>query len=150
LLAVLLLSGQRRQAWLFLTAWSLALAICLAVSPLAPARGTPPYVLEWIDVFHGARDGTMRTLSAQVLTGIITFPSVHAAGAVVLAWGASKARALRVPMAALNVLVVASAVLVGGHYIIDVVAGIAVAAAAIVAAKKLQPLFARSSTLNPA
>lgn len=143
LLTVLLLSGQRQQAWLFLTAWSLALAICLAVSPLAPARGTPPYVLEWIDVFHGARDGTMRTLSAQVLTGIITFPSFHAAGAVVLAWGASKVRALCLPMIVLNALVVVSAVLVGGHYIVDVVAGIVVAIVAIIVAMKIPAAGAR-------
>ncbi len=41
-------------------------------------------------------------------------------------------------MIVLNALVVVSAVLVGGHYIIDVVAGAAVGAAAIYFAVKLQ------------
>ena len=131
LLPALIAFNQRQRAWMFLLAWSLALAFCLAVSPFAPARGTPPYVLEWIDVFDGARAGSLRTLDASVLTGIITFPSFHAAGAVVLAWGTAASRFMKWPMIALNAAVAVSAVLVGGHYIIDVVAGGAAGAAAV-------------------
>lgn len=135
LIPALFFLGQDAKAWAFLSAWTIALMLCVVVSPFAPAYGNPPYVLNWIDVFDGARDGALRTLEASVLTGIITFPSFHAAGAVLLAWASADIRFLRFPLIALNTAVAVSAVLVGGHYIIDIFAGIVTAILAIVAAR---------------
>jgi membrane-associated phospholipid phosphatase len=131
LLTLLFLIGRADHAWRFLTIWGVTLIFCLAISPLAPAYGTPPYALAWMETFNGARDGTLRVIDGTVLTGIITFPSFHAAGAVVLGWGYWVIRPLRIAMLALNGLVIVSAVLVGGHYLVDVIAGIAVATGAI-------------------
>src|SRR3546814_3235515 len=68
----------------FLGAWALTLAMCLAVFPFVPATGTPPYDLHWLDTFERLRSGALRTLGSESLTGIITFPSFHAAAAVLL------------------------------------------------------------------
>jgi membrane-associated phospholipid phosphatase len=69
------------------------------------------------------------------LDGIVTFPSFHAAAAVLLAWAASGIPFLRYPMIALNFLMLISAIPIGGHYAIDVIAGSLVAAVSIVAAR---------------
>lgn len=87
LLGALILSGRRHLAWTLLAAWGAALLLSVAIFPLLPAYGTPPYVLAFVDVLKGARDGSLRELGVGALTGIITFPSFHAAAATMLAWG---------------------------------------------------------------
>ena len=131
LVTILFAVRRHVSGWSFVLAWSVALIGCVAIFPLTPALGTPPYALDWIGVFNGARSGSLRSIDQSVLTGIITFPSFHAAGATVLACGWTRLRVLRWPMVALNVLVVVSAVLVGGHYIVDVIAGCAIGALAV-------------------
>ncbi|RYE02606.1 MAG: hypothetical protein EOP61_08020 [Sphingomonadales bacterium] len=142
LLALLFLTRRASRAWTLLTAWSCALALCVAVSALVPAYGTPPYALEFIAVLDGARDGSLRILAAPSLTGIVTFPSFHAAGAAMLAWGFHCLPGGRL-MAVFNAVMVVSALFVGGHYLIDLLAGLAVAAGAIWAAKRIQAIIVR-------
>ncbi|WP_169798312.1 phosphatase PAP2 family protein [Sphingomonas soli] len=142
LLAILFLTRRAVRAWTLLTAWSCALALCVAVSALVPAYGTPPYALEFIAVLDGARDGSLRLLAAPALTGIVTFPRFHAAGAAMLAWGFHGLPGGRA-MIALNAVMVVSALFVGGHYLIDLIAGLGVAAAAIWGAKRMQARLVR-------
>jgi membrane-associated phospholipid phosphatase len=59
-----------------------------------------------------------------------------------LAWGFLPLRWLRMPMVLLNVAMIVSAIVIGGHYLVDVIAGIAVAGAGIAAAGRL-PAFRR-------
>jgi len=68
----------------------------------------------------------------SLLSGLITFPSYHAASAVVMARAFWKMRFLRLPMLGLNIAMFVAAVPMGGHYFVDVLAGAAVAASAIV------------------
>lgn len=120
-LIVLLLcfTKQEKRAWTFLLAWTLTLGISVVISPFFPAYGTPPYSYKFIEVLNGARDGSLRYLDSSALTGIITFPSFHAAGAVVLGWAASQLRFIGPIFVILNVLVFGSALIAGGHYLID-------------------------------
>lgn len=144
LLGAFFLLRRPAMAWRFLLAWCFALMICCIVFPLTPAYGSPPYMLVWIDVFEGARNGTWRTIGLDVLTGIIHFPSFHAAGAVLLGWGGWQLPWLRWPMALLNAAMMVTAVLVGGHYIVDILAGTVVAVTAIWLATKVAPAAAPS------
>lgn len=132
-LLLLLLIATRRsgRAWTLLTAWGIALIISLVVFAFVPAFGTPPYVLDFVDVLRGARDGSLRTLDESALTGIITFPSFHAAGATLLAWGFASFGRIAAPLVLLNVAVIASALISGGHYLVDLPAGMLVAGIAI-------------------
>ena len=95
-------------------------------------------MLDFIGTMKGARDGTLTTLGGDSLTGIITFPSFHAAGAVILAWGWRGMRGLAWPGLILNLLMILSALIGGGHYLVDLVAGAAVAAASIRLAGAIQ------------
>jgi membrane-associated phospholipid phosphatase len=127
LLAALFWFGFRRRAWQLLSAWGFALLASLLIFPLFPAFGAPSHVLDFIDVLKDARSGDLRLLGLECLTGIITFPSFHAAAATTLAWGFATFGRYGWPMVALNIAMFASALVVGGHYLIDLPAGALVA-----------------------
>lgn len=145
LFAALFLTGRARLGWTVMTAATLTLAAVIALSWLLPAYGVPPYPYKFADVLDGLRAGTLRRLDATLITGIVTFPSLHAADAVVFAWGFAKLGRVGWPLVGVNVLMIGSAVVTGGHYLVDVFAGCAIAGGAIVLAARLQ---ARLSAVN--
>lgn len=137
LMVLLFATGRERQAWRTFTALTIAPCIALCIFPLLPAFGTPPYAYAFEDVFRGLRNGSLRSLDREVLTGIITFPSLHAAGGAILAWSYARLGRFAVPMVVVGVGIVLSAITSGGHYGVDVLAGLLVAAAAIILAGRL-------------
>jgi len=118
------------RGWRLIFAWGLMTVLALAVFPLFPALGSPPYFLDFMGTFNGSRDGSLRVLGEQALTGIVTFPSIHAGAAVLLGWGFARVPKVGPAFVVLNVLMFASA-LIGGHYLVDLVAGGTIAAVAI-------------------
>ena len=76
--AVLCLAFTGRFVWLrvYTLAFIFAALITIATSAVLPAAGVWP--------FYGLRDGSVRALVAAGAEGIITFPSLHAALAVIL------------------------------------------------------------------
>jgi PAP2 superfamily protein len=85
----------------------------------------------------GLRAGTLRVLSLRHLEGIITFPSFHAALGVIFARAFWVLRWTRWPGLALNGVLIAATPIDGGHYFVDVIAGVGVAGLAIAAARHL-------------
>jgi len=71
--------------------------------------------------------------------GIIMCPSYHAVMAVLLAYISLPFRLLRWVIIPLNITMLLSTPIVGGHYLVDVLAGIALALIAIVIAEKILP-----------
>ncbi len=136
----------------FCLAWMAVLAISTAIFPFAPAIGgylhhnisrSQTHVLvaaAWrhVEILKPVRDGSLRALNANTLEGIITFPSFHAAAAVLLAWGFWHLRYARWPALALNLAMLVSTPFVGGHYLIDVVFGCAIAALVLIAVARLR------------
>jgi hypothetical protein len=83
------------------------------------------------------RDGSLRVLDLANMTGLVTFPSFHAASAAIYVWALWPVKLLR-PVAILaNALMLAATPVIGGHYFVDVFAGIAVAAVSIVIAGRI-------------
>lgn len=121
--------------------------VIIALSAIFPAAGAyvlhdPPAALRnlghdaglWhLQHFEALRSGSMRVIDPSMVEGLITFPSFHTALAVITVWALWSTRYVRLPALVLNLLVIASTVPVGGHYFVDVIAGAAVAAVAIVA-----------------
>jgi hypothetical protein len=149
---VLLLGFTGRLAWLrvYTLAFFLAALVTIAVSAVLPAEGVwlhyglhsanpaivPVSSSSW-PVFLGLRDGTFRQVMAVGAEGIITFPSLHAALAVILIaafWPVPVARWIS---GVLNTLMLAATPIDGSHYFIDILAGIAVGVLAIFAARAL-------------
>jgi membrane-associated phospholipid phosphatase len=77
------------------------------------------------------RDGSLRYLELFKLAGVIAFPSFHAVSAVLFAWAFAPVRVWGPVALVLNGLMLASTPVLGGHYLVDVVGGIALAVASI-------------------
>jgi membrane-associated phospholipid phosphatase len=151
LLVVLGLAGLTHRLQQFALAWAIALVATTLIFPLAPALGgylhygfTPadfPFIkvhAAWLHatVLEPLRNGTMTELGRVALEGIVTFPSFHTSAAVLLAWGFWGVRLARWPALALNAAMIASCPFVGAHYIVDLIAGAALAWGAIVVARR--------------
>lgn len=80
---------------------------------------------------HEAPYMAMRNHTTNVLSfpmqGLVTFPSFHAALAIVLIYAAWPVRWLRIIAIPLNILVLFATPVDGGHWLIDVVGGVAIA-----------------------
>jgi membrane-associated phospholipid phosphatase len=79
----------------------------------------------------------LRTRAAPGLTlgnlpGLTAFPSFHTTMGLIVVWCARGARLLFVPMLLLNALMIASTPAFGGHYFVDLLGGVVLAATAIV------------------
>jgi hypothetical protein len=150
---VLCLAFSGRLAWLrvYTLAFILAALISIGISAMLPAAGAwPHYAPDPSDtlhllptvstswpVFYGLRDGTFRSLVAIGSEGIITFPSLHAALAVIVVaalWPVPVARWL---FLMLNLLMLLATPVDGSHYFIDVLAGIVLAVVCLTSARML-------------
>jgi membrane-associated phospholipid phosphatase len=133
----------------FTLAFGIALIATTIISAFVPAMGiydflkympdpavfTPGAYLEQLRDLPMVRDGSLRELSFGRLAGIVTFPSFHAAAAALYLWALWPVRWLGPIAAAVNVAMLLATPIGGGHYFIDVFAGIAIAALAVVLAR---------------
>jgi membrane-associated phospholipid phosphatase len=138
LLFALELLGHHNQARAFLRWFMVSGIATLGIGILMPAAGafvyyhlpvasTTAYVSQWADL----RNGTLRVFNLSDAQGLVVFPSFHATLAVLCACAATPLRILRYPLLALNLLVILSSPAMGGHYFIDIIAGIILAALTI-------------------
>lgn len=155
---VLGLMGQYIRLQQFVMASTLALCVVIVVSSLLPAIGTYfefglPSDTELFKAngYGGQasdipmlRDGTLRALNIVKLGGILTFPSFHAATALLSIWSLWSIWWLRPALLVLNGGMLVATPLVGGHYFVDVIAGVSVAALTIQASKGLTAVVAAS------
>lgn len=123
IIALLVLTRRQALAWALLTALLATCFLSIAGLTQAAAYGSPPYTYQFSDVLTGLRSGAIRQLDAGVVTGLVTFPSVHAADGLILACAASWLGRWAAPLVVLNLLMIASALAVGGHYLVDLLAG---------------------------
>jgi PAP2 superfamily len=123
------------------------------ISPDLPVFRASGYLIQLREL-PLVRDGSLRVLDLKTLGGIITFPSFHAAAAVLALWAFWGVWWMR-PLALIaNVGMLLATPLVGGHYFVDVFAGVALAMLAIAAAQRLggqsTRAVARNMAQNPA
>jgi membrane-associated phospholipid phosphatase len=76
----------------------------------------------FIHQFHGFRDGTLTVIRFNDIEGLISFPSFHVAGAMMVTWAFRRHRWFFVPLLCLNAVMAASTVMLGAHYATDLVA----------------------------
>jgi hypothetical protein len=141
--------GRYQRIEEFTFAFGLALVATTIISALVPAIGVyqqigldpasvqhldPQAYLDQLRDLTPTREGALRHLDLLGLGGIVTFPSFHAASCVLYAWALWPVRWLR-PIAVLAFgAMLAATPINGGHYLIDIIAGVAIAGFAIVAA----------------
>jgi len=138
LLFALELLGHHNQARTFLRWFMVSAIATLGIGILIPAAGAfvyyhlpvasiTGYVSQWADL----RNGTLRTVNPLDNQGLVVFPSFHATLAVLCACAAWPLRIVKYPLLALNLLIILSSPAMGGHYFIDIIAGIILAALTI-------------------
>lgn len=129
----------------------LALLLCVLPFHWLPAQGAYVYfgiaandmpglnlALPWVypEKLALLREGVY-TLNVDHISGLITFPSYHAAAAVIMARAFWDLKPLRWPMLALNAAMFLSAAPIGGHYFVDLIAGALIAATVILTVDRL-------------
>ncbi len=82
------------------------------------------------------RAGTLTTIDTSQLVGLIAFPSFHAASAILFIGFAWPVRWLRMVMILTNGAMLVATPVEGAHYLIDVIAGIALGAAFVLVASR--------------
>jgi len=93
----------------------------------------------WSDraLVAGLRDGSRRLLDLGQMTGIVSFPSYHATLPTILAWAQRGVPRMRVIAPAWAAVTIVATPVFGGHYAVDVLAGILLAVVAIVLAPRV-------------
>ena len=140
---VLVLAWTRREAsmWELCLAFAGAGILCTLISALVPAAGAFVHYETGSDLraalpegagvyhlptFYEYRSGTSNVVDIHHLNGLITFPSFHAAMALMTGYALRDLRWISGLAWAWSALTVLSAVPIGGHYAIDLLAGAAV------------------------
>ena len=135
LLIALELFGHHSQARAFLLWFMVAAVATTLIGILFPAAGafvyyhlpvasTTGYVAQWADL----RNGALRSINPLDNQGLVVFPSFHTMLAVLCACAAWPLRILKFPLLALNLLIILASPAMGGHYFIDIFAGVILAA----------------------
>jgi membrane-associated phospholipid phosphatase len=146
LMALAALWQPGRRASELIWAYLIALLICSAFSILVPALSMGGEVASYQALLIAFRHGTPPVLAWDRLEGIVSFPSFHAALAVIFVWAARHrvwALLLAVP---LNTLMLLATPPIGGHYLVDSLGGILVALIAIALTLRLQPASSSSDS----
>ena len=138
ILVVLNIVGQLERVREFIWLFVLTLLIVIPLSWLFPAESAWVYfgVTDRADAYHLAdftalRAGHMPEISISQVNGLITFPSFHAALGLMLIYASRGIRILFPLSLSLNALMIASTPSSGGHYLVDILAGLAVMLLAI-------------------
>jgi membrane-associated phospholipid phosphatase len=128
---------DRYALWEYTFNFHICLAITLLGLALFPAACAFTYYgfeslidqTRFTHHFDSVRNGTFTKLQLRELEGLITFPSFHVAGGLMVTWAFRRYRVLFIGFAALNALMIASTVFLGPHYLVDIFASAAVFAA---------------------
>jgi len=150
---VLVLAFRGHLAWLrvYMLGFIITTLVAIAIAAILPSAGAwafyklsasnlhvvPAVHGDYLPAFYGLRDGTARLLVATGAKGIITFPSVHAALGVLLIAALWPVPVLRWVSLAINAAMVLAVPVEGGHYFVDVFAGLAIAAVSLLAARAI-------------
>ena len=139
--------GSGELMWNFMV----SLLITIAISVILPAAAMPGTIGQHhIDVFLAVRSGGITVLDAPTIAGLVTFPSWHAAMGVIFIYSARNMKWLLAVLVPLNVLLIAATPPVGGHYLVDTIAGLAVAAVSILLVRRLRRSIATQESSNAA
>lgn len=149
-------TGRPERNSEFLWAMMLSLAVILPVATLWPAAGAwVQYdALEFgnrlqVQDFLAIRDGTLREVDLTKLQGLINFPSFHTTLGVLYAYALRIRGALFGIALALNLVMIASVMSEGGHYLVDMISGAAIPVAALWVTPRLERRLARPSAAKP-
>lgn len=151
LITVLAFSGRGDAARIMVFAMMLSALVSIAISGAVPAVAmfvhlgltpadypnlNPGAAFVHVADIKALRSGAPLLVDLSKAEGIITFPSYHAAVALLMLLAGWAHPLLRWPFLVLNLLMIASTPIDGGHYFVDVFAGLGIALLCHVAARR--------------
>lgn len=132
----LFLSGRGDRGWQFTTAACLAAVLTAAIFPFVPAVGTFQHfhipaadfpniasARQFGEVLRLIKHQHVRAITPSLFTGFVSFPSYHAAAAALFVWAMWPFRRMRWLFLLLNLGMCVSALIVGAHYMVDLLSG---------------------------
>jgi hypothetical protein len=123
----LALVRDRRALWEFVFHFHVCATVTLfafAVFPAACAfsyygfQSTLPQA-RFIAHFNGTRSGAMRVLEFGNMEGLVSMPSFHVAGAMMVTWAFRRHVWVLAPLVAINALLIVATFMTGAHYVVD-------------------------------
>jgi hypothetical protein len=84
----------------------------------------------FLDAFNGLRDGSLTKIDVSQVQGVVSFPSFHTMLGVIATYALRDTRALFIPAAIVNAAMIVATLPVGGHHLMDTLAGAAISIAA--------------------
>jgi membrane-associated phospholipid phosphatase len=147
----MVIAGKMRELERFFIIFACASISAEALSVLLPTLGPiwaladharfvnlPTLGRTTAEIVLALRDKTLGTIDFEAVNGIISFPSMHAAVAIIVPYALRWNGWIFWPIAALDAVMLASAVPSGNHYLVDMIAGVAVGAMAIACGRVIQ------------
>lgn len=135
--------GQAARGWELMWMFMLSASICVLFSAFWPAMGAYGYYhvesgAPYVRVFTGLHEGTLKVIGGDhPLQGIVQFPSFHAALAILLTYAARGMPIFFLCLLEVNIMLLISTPVMGGHHYADVWGGVVLALLTIWAVRKL-------------
>jgi membrane-associated phospholipid phosphatase len=122
----------------------ISLALTCAIFYFTPAVAHVAHAgTDWLKTLMMIRSGEWTSLDFSHVEGIITFPSFHTTLAILLTYAVRHHRWALAVLVPLNMLLIVATLSVGGHYLVDLPAGAAVAFISIFATRLIRQLLAK-------
>jgi membrane-associated phospholipid phosphatase len=141
LIAILAFARQHGRNREFLVTMIFSVLLVILISAVLPAYG-PPHAYGiatgWDEALTDLRQDAHVSYG---YVGIVTFPSFHACVAVLFTLAMRGHLLALVTAALLNTVMLVSILPLGGHYLVDLIAGCAIAALAFWAAQAINDLW---------
>jgi hypothetical protein len=90
--------------------------------------------------FGGVRAGLMTAVDPSNTEGLVSFPSFHTAGALMATWAVRRSRIWLTLLGVLNMGLIAATVLLGIHYVIDLLGAVALCGVSLALYRVLVPI----------
>jgi membrane-associated phospholipid phosphatase len=104
-------------------------ALVPAASPFAYRGYTPVFdQTRFLQQFSGVYGGATTVVHGDAAEGLVSFPSFHVAGAMIVTWALRRSAVWRAVLIPLNVTLAASTLLSGLHYATDLLGSLAMCA----------------------
>jgi hypothetical protein len=137
---------DRNRLWEFAFHFHFCALVTLLASGLFPAECAFTFYgfeslidqRRFIHHFESLRAGTFHAIRLNDIEGLISFPSFHVAGALMVTWAFRGRRPWVWPLIALNVGLIAATFMAGAHYFIDVLATVVIFAFSVWAYRHLE------------
>ena len=139
-----LMLRDRLGLWEYVFHFHVCALVTVAALALFPAQCAYQYYgfestidqSRFIRHFNGLRDGSLTVIHMNDLEGLVSMPSFHVAGALMVTWAVRHRAVLLIPLGLINLILMAATFLSGVHYFVDLIVTVAMFALSVAAYRR--------------